>query len=115
MAQALLLAADLIHPAWSRARAIGSIIINLGGLGIVWMLAQAQTQHGQLLTIQGGPGSSATRVAALSETFAVVSQVTLYGLAIGFGIAVIVEIWRLTRSLRAGDNNPAVHAGNGAH
>ena len=106
--------ADVIHPAWSRARAVAAMVISLGGLAIVWMLAQAQAQHGQLLVIQGGPESSATRVAALSESFAVVSQVTLYGLAIGFGIALVVEGWKLMRSLQASAGASPVEEGRGA-
>jgi hypothetical protein len=113
VAQAVLFAADLIHPAWSRVRAIASIALNLGGLGVVWMLAQAQTQYGQLIIIQGNAGSSASRVSALNDTFGVVSQVTLYGLAIGFAIAVAIESWRLMRSLQAGDERSPVAAGKG--
>lgn len=112
--QAGIYAADLIHPAWSRARAIAAMIVDLGGLGVVWMLAQAQSQHGQLLVILGGPGSSADRVAALSQTFEVVSQIMLYGLAVGFGIALVIEGWRLTRSLQGGNDGSPVAAGNGA-
>jgi len=112
--QAGIYAADLIHPAWSRVRAIASMIVSIGGLGIAWLLAQAQSQHGQLFFIQGGPGSSPERVAALGKSFEVVSQVSLYGLAIAFGIALFVDGWRLVRSLQGSRDSAPLAAGNGA-
>jgi hypothetical protein len=102
--------ADIIHPAWSRARSVAAIIVVLIGLWSVWLLAQGQAEHGQLFQVDG-PASSADRVAELQETFGIVSQVNIYGLAIGFGIALVVEGWRLMRSLQAGPNGQAATAG----
>lgn len=114
VAQAGVYAADLVHPTWSRVRAVAMIVINAAGLGVTWMLAQAQTLHGQLFIIAGRPESAPERVISLTETFAVISQLTLYGMAIGFGIALVVEVWRLVRSLQAGADGAAIAAGNGA-
>jgi hypothetical protein len=108
--QAAILLADIIHPAWSPVRSVASIIVVVVGLGTVWMLAQAQDLHGQLFVVTG---ADAARVAELNESFATVSQVTVIGLAIGFGIALVVEGWRLVRSLQAGAAGSPAAAGNG--
>jgi hypothetical protein len=110
--QAAVHVADVVHPAWSRARAAAEIVVVLIGLWSVWILAQAQAASGQLFTV-AGPADAAERVAELNESFATVSQVMLIGLAIAFGIALVVEGWRLVRSLQAGAAGSAVPAGNG--
>jgi hypothetical protein len=111
-AQAAIHVADVIHPAWSRVRSVASMAIAVIGLWSVWLLAQGEAQHGQLFLVDGPPGAAA-KVAELNEAFATVSQVTIIGLAIGFGIALVVEAWRLLRSLQAGAAASPAAAGNG--
>ncbi|HEX5006454.1 MAG TPA: hypothetical protein VFV70_05040 [Hyphomonadaceae bacterium] len=106
--QALIHVADVIHPAWSRLRAVASIAVVLTGLWSVWLMAQAQSLYGQLFTVNG-PADVAERVAKLDKAFGTVSQVMLYGLAIGFAVALVVEGWRLVRSLQASEE-PALSA-----
>ncbi len=104
--------ADIVHPAWSRIRSVAAIAVILTGLGSVWMLAQEQARSGQLIAVHGS-ADVAARAAELNESFATVSQVLLIGLAIGFGLALVVEGWRLVRSLQAGAGPSAVPASNG--
>lgn len=104
-AAAALHVADIVHPAWSRIRAVAAVAVILTGLGSVWMLAQEQARSGQLIAVNG-PASAADRVAELNESFATVSQVMLIGLAIAFGIALLVEGWRFVRNLQVGANDP---------
>jgi hypothetical protein len=91
--QVVIHVSDVIHPIWSRLRGAAAIAVNGLGLGIVWMLAQRLP-----LFAVDGPASVADRVAKLNHVFVVVSQIVVYGLAIGLAIALVVEIWRLVRS-----------------
>jgi uncharacterized membrane protein YeiB len=95
----------VFRPTWSRIRGFAAIAVAAVGLWVVWMLAQAEAQDGQLFAIHG-PADVADRVTRLNEAFAVVSQITLFGLAIGFGIALVVDAWRLVRSFQVGIPGP---------
>jgi hypothetical protein len=90
--------ADVIHPTWTRLRGVVSIIGTSIGLGALWIMARSPEQ----LFAVHGPAEAADKVAQLNQAFSVVSQVTIYGIAIGLGIAVVVEVWRLVRSFRMG-------------
>jgi hypothetical protein len=95
--QAVIHVADVIRPVWSRLRGIAAVAVDVVGLGVVWMLAR----HGALFAVHG-PAAAADRITKLNDTFTVVSHVAVYGLALAFGIALVVEIWRLARSFRLG-------------
>jgi hypothetical protein len=91
--QAMIHIADLIRPVWSRLRGIVASGVDIGGLGVVWALAR----HGPLFTVSG-PEADADRIARLNEAFVAISQVIVWSLALGFAIALTMEIWRLARS-----------------
>jgi hypothetical protein len=91
--QAAIHVGDVIHPTWSRLRGFAAIAVDIVGLAIVWQLAQG----GRLFEIHG-PADVADRVEKLNNAFGIVSQVAVYGLAIGFAIALVVEAWKLSRS-----------------
>jgi hypothetical protein len=91
--QAMIHIADLIRPVWSRLRGIVASGVDIGGLGVVWALAR----HGPLFTVSG-PEADADRIARLNEAFVAISQVVVWSLALGFAIALTMEIWRLARS-----------------
>lgn len=101
---ALVHVADVIHPTWTKLRSFVSIIGTSIGLGALWIAARSPEQ----LFAVHGPAEAADRVAQLNQAFSVVSQVTIYGLAIGFGIGLVVEVWRLVRSFQAGSVRIAV-------
>ncbi|MBI1360155.1 MAG: hypothetical protein GC155_07710 [Alphaproteobacteria bacterium] len=96
--QAGIHAADVVHPAWSRVRGAAAAIVAAMGLAATSILARG----GSLFSITGSP-DVADRVAELNESFATVSTVLIYGLALGFGIALVVELWRLWRSFQGAD------------
>jgi hypothetical protein len=92
--------ADVVHPTWTRLRGFVSIIGHSIGLSALWIVARSPQQ---LFAVHGAADPDvAGRVAQLNQAFATVSQVTIYGLAIGFGIALAVEVWKLVRSFPAG-------------
>lgn len=86
-------AADVLYPTWSRARGIAALAAIGVGLYVTWLLA---TASGQLLAVVG-PAELAARLANLNAHFAVVSTVAVYGIAIGLGFALVVELRRLRR------------------
>jgi hypothetical protein len=92
--------ADILHPTWTRLRSAVSILISSIGLWVVWMLSQS----GLLLFVEGSP---AERVAVLNETFETIAKLSLLGITVGFAIAIALELWRLARGLRRG-NQPAL-------
>ena len=87
---------DVFHPTWTRVRSIAMLATVAIGLSCIWLMGQA---HVQLLMVHG-PAEAADRVNELNTAFDVVSKVMIYGLAIGFGIAAVVEGWRLARSFQ---------------
>ncbi len=96
--QAVMHAVDVVYPTWSRVRGAAAAIVAGMWLVVVAILAR----NGELFSITGGP-EVAQRVVELNESFSTVSMVLIYGLAIGFGIAVVVELWRLFRSFQGAD------------
>jgi hypothetical protein len=91
--QAAIHVADILHPVSSRLRSIAAIAVDIVGLGVVWTLGR----QGRLFEV-AGPAALADRIDRLNHAFAFLSPVIIYGLAIGFAIALVVEAWRLVRS-----------------
>lgn len=102
--QAAIHAVDVVYPTWSRVRGAASAIVAAMGLFVVSILAR----NGDLFSITGAGGSeTAGRVAELKEAFSQVSTVVIYGLAIAFGIALMMELWRLIRSFQGTETGAA--------
>ena len=99
LALALLTAAvhisDIFHPAWSRMRAVASILGHIGGLAVLWVLFRA----GPLVSVTAAEaeGERALELANTLNGFVgpVLAIVGLFW-AIGMG----VEVWRLIQSIR---------------
>ncbi len=99
LALALLTAAvhvsDILHPAWSRLRALVSIAGHIGGLAVLWVLFRA----GPLVSVTAAEaeGERALQLANTINGF-VGPLLGIVGLfwAIGMG----VEVWRLIESIR---------------
>src|SRR5690606_38930614 len=99
LALALLTAAvhisDVFHPAWSRMRAVASILGPIGGLAVLWVLFRA----GPLVSVTAAEAEGERALELANTLIAFVGPVlAIVGLfwAIGMG----VEVWRLIQSIR---------------
>ncbi len=88
--------ADLIHPAWSPARAVASIIGHAGGLGVVWILVRSSPLIG-VTPVDGAGAAQAEKIFEVVDGLLHIS-LALAGLVGATKIG--VEIWRLWRSAR---------------
>jgi hypothetical protein len=98
-------AADVVRPTWSRLRSVAVGAISCIGLYCVWLLGRS----GELFMIRIAPGSegaAAARIDELTGAFGTVSTVLIYVGAIGFGISLVIEIWRIVRSFRISASGP---------
>ncbi len=87
-------AADLIHPAWSRARSLVSIAGHLAGLGIVSVLYASQPLF--KATVLNGEGTENTdRLLRIMED---VVQISLIVSVVIWVVAIGVEVHRLWRT-----------------
>jgi hypothetical protein len=87
--------ADIVHPAWSRLRAVVSIVGHAGGLAVLWVLFRS----GPLVSVTASAAESqrALEVAnTINEFFNPILGVIGLFWAIGMG----VEVWRLIQSIR---------------
>ena len=93
-------ASDMIHPAWSRARALVSIAGHTAGLAILWVLYTSQPLVE--MTVLNGPGTENTdRVLRIGDS---VVQVWLAVTAVMWVVAIGLEVRRLWRT-RGGSRN----------
>lgn len=94
--------ADLVHPAWSRLRALTTIAAHCGGLAILWVLFRA----GPLVLVEGVvvEGERATRIV---QTVNLTSAAALGVAALIWSIAIGAEVWRLWQSMRLRAAQPA--------
>jgi hypothetical protein len=86
---------DILHPAWSRLRAVLSILGHIGGLAVLWVLFRA----GPLVSVTAAEAES-QRALELANTIN-----GLLGPAIGivglfWAIGIGLEVWRLIQSVR---------------
>jgi hypothetical protein len=87
-------AADMIHPAWSRARSLVSIAGHMAGLAILWVLYSSQPLV--VMTVLNGPGTENTdRLVSIADS---VVQVWLAVTAVMWVVAIGLELWRLWRT-----------------
>jgi hypothetical protein len=86
---------DIVHPAWSRVRAVVSILGHIAGLAVLWVLLRA----GPLVSVKAAEaeGQRALELASTINGF-VAPVLSIIGLfwAIGMGL----EVRRLIQSLR---------------
>jgi hypothetical protein len=86
---------DIVHPAWSRVRAVVSILGHIAGLAVLWVLLRA----GPLVSVTAAEaeGQRALELASTINGF-VAPVLSIIGLfwAIGMGL----EVWRLIQSVR---------------
>ena len=98
--------ADILHPAWSRARSVVSIVGHLAGLGILWVLYQSQP----LIEVTPVDGANLEEIARVVRMVEGIVNVSL-GVAALIWVATIgVEVWRLLRTARAPANPSQVVA-----
>jgi hypothetical protein len=93
--------ADIIHPAWSRTRSVVSMIGHVAGIAILWMVLQSDT----LVVLQGV--ADAEKAAKLTTTVNGVLRMALWFTALGFLIALMVEAWRIAKTVRLDRGAPA--------
>jgi hypothetical protein len=87
--------ADIVHPAWSRLRAVVSILGHVGGLAILWVLFRA----GPLVSVTASAAES-QRALETANTINGVFGPALGIVGLFWAIGMGVEIWRLIQSIR---------------
>ncbi len=86
---------DIVHPAWSRLRAVVSIVGHIGGLAVLWVLYRA----GPLVSVTASAAES-QRALELANTINRFFDPVLGFIGLIWAIGMGVEIWRLIRSMR---------------
>ena len=89
---------DILHPAWSRLRALVSIAGHIGGLVILWMLFRA----GPLVSVTAAEAES-QRALELANTINGFFSPVLGIIGLFWAISMGVEVWRLIQSVRPSD------------
>lgn len=84
--------ADVFRPAWSRLRGAAAVLSCAGALAVCGVLARS----GQLIVVEG----PSPKFAEVQQMVDMVCRISLAGVALGCAIGLIVEAWRLVRSLR---------------
>lgn len=87
--------ADIVHPAWSRLRAVVSIIGHAGGLAVLWVLFRA----GPLVSVTAA-AEEGQRSAELAATINGIFTPALGFVGLFWAIGMGVEVWRLIQSVR---------------
>lgn len=87
--------ADIVHPAWSRLRAVVSILGHVGGLAVLWVLFRA----GPLVSVTSA-AEEGERAAELADTINGMFGPALGIVGLFWAIGLGVEIWRLIQSIR---------------
>ena len=87
--------ADVVHPAWSRLRAVVSILGHVGGLAVLWVLFRA----GPLVSVTGA-AEEGERSAQLAATVNTLFYPVLFFVGLAWAIGMGVEIWRLVQSIK---------------
>jgi hypothetical protein len=87
--------ADILHPAWSRLRAIVSILGHIGGLAVLWALFRA----GPLVSVTASATES-QRALELANTINGLFNPLLGIVGLFWAIGMGVEVWRLIQSIR---------------
>jgi hypothetical protein len=99
LALALLTAAvhisDIVHPAWSRLRAVVSVIGHIGGLAVLWVLFRA----GPLVSVKAAEAEG-QRALELANTINGFFGPVLGFMGLFWAIGMGVEVWRLIQSIR---------------
>ncbi len=99
LALALLTAAvhisDIIHPAWSRLRAVVSILGHIGGLAVLWVLFRA----GPLVSVTAW-AAAGQRALEMANTINGLFNPILGIVGLFWAIGMGVEVWRLIQSIR---------------
>jgi hypothetical protein len=90
---ALVHIADVIHPAWSRPRAVASILGHAAGIAICWFLLQSD-----VLVVPTG-ADDAEKFARIADLVNMICRVSLWFTALGFLIAALVEVWRIVKTV----------------
>ena len=98
-------AADLLHPAWSRARSVVVIGGHLMGLAILWVLYRSQPLVE--VTPLNADAEQAERIRLTVES---VVNISLGVAGLVWAITIGVEIWRLWRSARPAGCPPPLPA-----
>jgi len=86
---------DIVHPAWSRLRAIVSILGHAGGLAVLWVLFRA----GPLVSVTAA-AEEGERAAELAETINGLFAPALGVIGLFWAIGLGVEVWRMIQSVR---------------
>jgi hypothetical protein len=89
---------DILHPAWSRLRALVSIAGHIGGLAVLWVLFEA----GPLVSVTASAAES-QRALELASTINRFFDPVLGFIGLIWAIGMGVEIWRLIQSIRPSD------------
>lgn len=97
---ALVHAADVVHPAWSRLRGLATIVGNLGGIAVAWTLLRGP----DLVTVITPVGET-DRLDRLRILNTIV-EASLYAFAVFMVVGVVVEVWRITRTFRGPASAP---------
>jgi hypothetical protein len=87
---------DLIHPAWSRPRALASIIGNLAGLAVLWVLFRSQPLV-EMTPVGGASGEDLDKVMTSVD---LIVQIGMGVTALIWAITIGIEVWRIWRSAR---------------
>lgn len=86
---------DILHPGWSRLRAIISILGHIGGLAVLWVLFRA----GPLVSVTAAEAES-ERALELADTINGVFGPALGVVGLFWAIGMGLEVWRLVQSVR---------------
>jgi hypothetical protein len=87
--------ADILHPAWSRLRAVVSIIGHIGGLALLWVLFRS----GPLVSVTASAAES-QRALEMASTINGFFNPVLGIVGLFWAIGMGVEVWRLIQSVR---------------
>jgi hypothetical protein len=87
--------ADLVYPAWSRARSAASILGHAGGLAVIWVLLQS----GPLLETSLAPGVR-EQLGGLLPLPEMALTVGLWIAAVAWAIGLGWEVWRQVRATK---------------
>jgi hypothetical protein len=87
--------ADIVHPAWSRLRAVVSILGHIGGLAVLWVLFRA----GPLVSVTAA-AEEGQRAAELANTINGIFGPVLGFVGLFWAIGLGVEVWRMIQSVR---------------
>ena len=87
---------DLVRPAWSPLRSVMSIAGNVAGLGVLWVLYQAQP----LVVLTPVNNSTAVEIERVTQVVDGAIQISLAVAALVWVATIGVEVWRLWRATR---------------